>query len=59
MAPTDQNHCGEALARTHRTLRVTPAVAAGVEAGGWELSELLAVAEARATQIQTREEGTS
>jgi hypothetical protein len=38
----------------HRTLRVTPAVAAGVEAGGWELGELLAVAEPRAAQIQSQ-----
>jgi len=34
--------------RTHRTLRVTPAVAAGVEAGGWDLDELLAATEERA-----------
>jgi IS1 family transposase len=34
--------------RTHRTLRVTPAVAAGVEAGRWDLDELLAATEERA-----------
>lgn len=46
-----ENHCAAValyvahynFVRTHRTLRVAPAVAASVEAGGWELGELLEV----------------
>jgi hypothetical protein len=57
-----ENHCAAValyvahynLVRTHRTLRVTPAVAAGVETGGWELGELLYAAEARTVQIQAQ-----
>ena len=57
-----ENHCAAValyvahydLVRTHRTLRVTPAVAAGVETGGWELGELLEVAEARASELQAQ-----
>lgn len=51
-----ENHCAAValyvahynFVRTHRSLRVTPAVAAGVEAGGWDLDELLAATEHRA-----------
>lgn len=51
-----ENHCAAValyvahynLVRQHRTLRVTPAVAAGVESRMWEIDELLSVAEARA-----------
>jgi hypothetical protein len=34
--------------RTHRTVRMPPALAAGVATHQWELGELLATAEARA-----------
>src|SRR5256714_2227426 len=34
--------------RTHRTLRMTPAMAAGVDETAWGLDELLAAAEERA-----------
>jgi IS1 family transposase len=36
------------LVRTHRTLRTTPAVAAGVEIEGWEMDQLLVAALERA-----------
>lgn len=36
------------LVRTHRTLRTTPAVAAGVENEGWEMDQLLSAALERA-----------
>jgi hypothetical protein len=52
-----ENHCAAValylghynFVRQHRTLRMTPAVAAGVEPRTWELAELLAVAEERAS----------
>jgi IS1 family transposase len=52
-----ENHCAAValyvahynFVRTHRTHRVTPAVAAGVESTVWGLDELLAAAEERAS----------
>jgi IS1 family transposase len=51
-----ENHCAAIalhvayynFVRTHKTLRVTPAVAAGVESRLWDLDELLAAVEERA-----------
>jgi IS1 family transposase len=51
-----ENHCAAValhmahynFVRTHKTLRVTPAVAAGVESRLWDLDELLRAAEERA-----------
>jgi hypothetical protein len=56
-----ENHCAAValyvahynFVRQHRTHRVTPAVAAGVEPRMWELAELLAVSEARTSENRT------
>lgn len=51
-----ENHCAAValhvahynFVRSHKTLRVTPAVAAGVESRLWDLDELLSAAEEHA-----------
>ena len=53
-----ENHCAAValylahynFVRTHRTIRMPPALAAGVATHQWELGELLATAEARASE---------
>src|SRR5262249_55696408 len=53
-----ENHCAAValylahynFVRTHRTIRMPPALAAGVVTHQWELGELLHMAEARASE---------
>jgi|SRR5215510_5836178 len=53
-----ENHCAAValylahynFVRTHRTIRMPPALAAGVATHQWELAELLAVSEARTSE---------